>query len=207
MGIKRSRVRKDYVEKVIESRFMRRANKCRRSKYAQRLCCDQPKRRSLRYVLSAITFALCCSTVPAQQPRASEYQVKAAYLYKFGGFVKWPPSTAADKNESFTVCVLGADPFGATLDSTLAGETLDGKPVVIKRISKPQDATGCRILFISSTEEEPPEGDPSGDRSNERLNGQRHAWFFAARRHDRVRPGRRAGFVSRSTWRALKTPN
>ncbi len=142
------------MEKVIESRFMRRANKCRRSKYAQRLCCDQPKRRSLRYVLSAITFALCCSTVPAQQPRASEYQVKAAYLLKFGEFVKWPPSTAADKNESFTACVLGADPFGATLDSTLAGETLDNKPVVIKRISKPQDAAGCRILFISSTEEE-----------------------------------------------------
>src|ERR1700693_346037 len=99
-GHQEGRVRKDYVEKVIESRFMRRANKCRRSKYAQRLCCDQPKRRSLRFVLSAITFALCCSTVPAQQPRASEYQVKAAYLLKFGEFVKWPPSTAADKNES-----------------------------------------------------------------------------------------------------------
>ena len=49
--------------------------------------------------------------------------------------------------------MFGQDPFGAILDSTLAGETLDGKPVVLRRISKPQDAMECRILFISSTEE------------------------------------------------------
>jgi hypothetical protein len=67
--------------------------------------------------------------------------------------VKWPSSASADKSQSFAACVLGADPFGVTLDSTLAGETLDNKPVVIKRIAKPQDAAACRILFISSTEE------------------------------------------------------
>src|SRR6266436_4060477 len=37
--------------------------------------------------------------------------------------------------------------------STLAGEALEGKPVVIRRIARPQDAADCRILFISSTEE------------------------------------------------------
>jgi hypothetical protein len=49
--------------------------------------------------------------------------------------------------------VLGQDPFGPVLDATLAGEALDGKPVVLKRIPRPQDATNCRILFISATEE------------------------------------------------------
>jgi len=141
------------VEEVTESPFRRQArNQRRHSQYAQPLFCVRAKRRSLRYVLEAITFALCCSAVLAQQPRAGEYQVKAAYLLNFGKFVKWPPLAAADKNETFAACVLGPDPFGATLDSTLAGETLDNKPVVIRRISKPQDAADCRILFISSTE-------------------------------------------------------
>lgn len=139
------------MEKVTECRFARRAKKCRRSRYAERFSREHAKWRSLRYVLGVVAFALTCSTVLAQQPRASEYQVKAAYLLNFGRFVKWP-STAPDKNESFAACVIGADPFGATLDSTLAGETLDSKPVVIRRISKPQDAAACRILFISSTE-------------------------------------------------------
>jgi hypothetical protein len=89
----------------------------------------------------------------AQQSKPTEYQVKAAYLYNFGRFVKWPPGLAAGKGDSFPVCVLGRDPFGPILDSTLAGEALEGKPVVIRRIARAQDAADCRILFVSSTEE------------------------------------------------------
>ena len=89
----------------------------------------------------------------AQQQKPTEYQVKATYLYNFGRFVKWPGSTPTGKADSFSVCVLGRDPFGSILDSTLAGEALDGKPVVLRRISKPQDGVDCRILFISSAEE------------------------------------------------------
>jgi len=89
----------------------------------------------------------------AQQPKPNEYQVKATYLYNFGRFVKWPETVPAGKGDSFSVCVIGQDPFGSILDSTLAGEALDGKPVVLRRLSKPQDAGECRILFISTTEE------------------------------------------------------
>jgi hypothetical protein len=118
-------------------------------------CAGRPPRPAfLRFLTVVIAWAFLAATgLPAQQPKPSEYQVKAAYLYNFGRFVKWPAGIAAGKGDSFAVCVLGQDPFGATLDSTLAGEALDGKPVVIRRIAKPQDAADCRILFVSSTEE------------------------------------------------------
>lgn len=103
-------------------------------------------------VVVALAFFLTTGLF-AQQAKPSEYQVKATYLYNFGRFVKWPDALPAGKGDSFSVCVLGQDPFGPILDSTLAGETLDGKRVVLRRISKPQDAGECRILFISSTEE------------------------------------------------------
>ena len=90
------------------------------------------------------------SALPAQQTGPGEYQVKAAYLYQFGRFVHWP---AALVNHSFSICVLGRDPFGPTLETALTGETIDGKDVVPKRISRPQDALSCNILFISSSEE------------------------------------------------------
>src|SRR5260370_12922798 len=89
----------------------------------------------------------------AQPQKPNEYQVKATYIYNFGRFVKWPGTVPVSKGDSFPVCVLGRDPFGPILDSTLAGETLDDKPVALRRISKPQEAGECRILFISSTEE------------------------------------------------------
>ena len=108
-----------------------------------------------RYVcIFVVILALVqISVVEAQQAKVSEYQVKATYLYNFGRFVQWPATATATKSDSFSICVLGQDPFGPTLDTTLAGEKLDGKPLTVKRISAPQDAGDCRILFISSTED------------------------------------------------------
>jgi hypothetical protein len=91
--------------------------------------------------------------LPAQQPKPNEFQVKAAYLYNFGRFVEWPGANPSDKGGSFEICVLGMDPFGQTLDATLSSATIGGKSVMAKRISKPQDADDCRIVFISSSEE------------------------------------------------------
>jgi YfiR/HmsC-like len=100
-----------------------------------------------------LSCSLLVPSLRAQQPKASEFQVKAAYLYNFGRFVQWPDESGADRNESFEICVLGTDPFGQALDATLAGGTIGGKSVAAKRITKPQDVDSCRILFISSSEE------------------------------------------------------
>jgi len=56
------------------------------------------------------------------------------------------PNATAAKGDSFSICVLGQDPFGPSLDSMLAGETLDGKPLAAKRISTPEtlgNAASC----------------------------------------------------------------
>lgn len=84
---------------------------------------------------------------------ASEYAVKAAYLYNFGRFVDWPPNASGSQSNEFTICVLGRDPFGSALDETIAGEKINNKSVAARRISKAADASGCRILFISSSED------------------------------------------------------
>lgn len=86
------------------------------------------------------------------QRAASEYEVKAAYLYNFGKFVVWPEKSAPKQGEPFEICVLGEDPFGSALDSAVLGETIGGKGVAIKRISNPQDSSHCRVLFISTSE-------------------------------------------------------
>jgi hypothetical protein len=104
----------------------------------------------LAFVGSAPLFSVLSQ---AQAPKANAYQVQAAYLYNFGKFVKWPAVAPSNQSGTFTICVLDGDPFGETLQSTLAGESVGGKPVVIKRLSKPEDAVVCHILFISSAQE------------------------------------------------------
>jgi len=109
----------------------------------------------LRRLLLAVAIAWGLLSVPvagAQSPKPTDYQVKAAYLYNFGRFVEWPVKSATARNNSFTICVLGEDPFGQALDVTLAGETIGNQKVTARRISSPQESADCQILFISSSE-------------------------------------------------------
>jgi hypothetical protein len=87
----------------------------------------------------------------AQKARPTDYQVKAVYLINFARFVAWPDKPGM-QHDSFTICVLGPDPFGRTLDTVLAGEKIAGRSAVAKRISTPQESFDCRILFVSSAD-------------------------------------------------------
>lgn len=103
--------------------------------------------RRLFVILLSLWFA---TSAFSQSKRPEEYQVKAVYLFNFGKFVEWPERAA--KGPDFPICVLGVDPFGSTLDSVLAGEVINDRKLVAKRISNFRDAAGCRIVFISSSE-------------------------------------------------------
>lgn len=92
------------------------------------------------------------SICAAQRTHPTESQVESAYLYNFGKFVKWPPDRVAG-TDSLQICLLGQDPFGVVLDSTVAGEKIAGRAISVRRISAIADSSSCSILFISSSEE------------------------------------------------------
>lgn len=109
-------------------------------------------RRFLRWLICGLAVAASGVGLHAQTPRPNAEQVQAAYLYNFGKFVKWPAAALANQSRGFEICVLDQDPFGDTLQSTLAGESVAGKPVVVKRLHKAQEAISCHILFISASQ-------------------------------------------------------
>ncbi len=132
---------------------MNNAGKARFSNTAESICLRF--RSPLPCRLAAVALVLLALLAPngnAQFPASAptDLQVKAAYLYKFGAFVKWPNPAPRD---AFSICILGRDPFGPTLDSTLLGGSIDGAQVGAVRISAPQEAAQCRIVFVSSSEE------------------------------------------------------
>jgi len=106
-----------------------------------------------RLTTVAMVCAFLAAVLEGQQSRPTEYQVKAVYLYNFGRFVDWSANFLTAKSDSFAICVIGQDPFGRTLDATLAGERIEERKVVAKRILRPQDAATCQVLFISSSED------------------------------------------------------
>ncbi len=81
-----------------------------------------------------------------------EYDIKAVFLYNFTSFVGWPESAFAGPEAPFVVGVYGQDPFGRALDEVVAGERVKNRPLVLKRLSHVDEAGGCHILFVSSSE-------------------------------------------------------
>ena len=100
--------------------------------------------------LFAALYSLALPPLFAQRGRPTQYQVEAVYLYQFGNFVIWPPQAAPP--DSFPICILGHDPFGETLDSTVTGELIGQTPLKVERLDSAEEARHCRIVYISDTE-------------------------------------------------------
>ena len=94
------------------------------------------------------------ATAYADSLSQREYQIKAAFLYNFAKFVEWPADRFADESSSIIFCVIGKDPFGATLEDTVSGKTGKGRHIDISRIDSVDDLDACHLLFVGLSEPE-----------------------------------------------------
>ncbi len=79
-----------------------------------------------------------------------EYRVKAAMLYNFTRFVRWP-ATMATGNE-LVLCVLGENPFGDALQD-LAGRPTGDRTLAVRHLAGDDGTDGCGVLFIAASEQ------------------------------------------------------
>jgi hypothetical protein len=86
----------------------------------------------------------------AQEP-THEYRIKAAFIYNFARFTRWPAGSFSDGEAPLDFCVYGEDPFGGALDS-VAGDTIRGRKVAVRRIATIESSNGCHLLFVSGSE-------------------------------------------------------
>lgn len=107
------------------------------------------RRRVLLGMLGALAWGFGRVGVAAER---QEHEVKAAFLYNFGKYVRWPKSVP-ERDSAFVIALLGADPFGAVLDEIVRGNRIDNRPVTVKRVSKLSELDRCEVLFIGASED------------------------------------------------------
>ena len=107
------------------------------------------------------------------QRQASEYEIKAVYLYNFILFTQWPDEQSSKvnpaytkssnprsqrTNDTITIGILGDDPFGDAFER-VEGQIIKAKNkrLIIKRFGrfhKDLNLKQCQLLFISSSEKD-----------------------------------------------------
>jgi hypothetical protein len=101
---------------------------------------------------SLILLLLLALPAAAQEAQPLEYELKAAFLFNFVKFVEWPPEAFAGARSPLTICVYGQDPFGASLDGVVRGESLGERSLLVQRPETLDDLRDCHVLFVSRSE-------------------------------------------------------
>jgi hypothetical protein len=102
----------------------------------------------------SVTLALCLLFAPFARAE-SEYDVKAAYLYKFTKFVEWPSAAFADAEAPFVIGIVGRDPFEGGLDRLIAGNTTGSRRFQVRHLNSTESSAlrECQMIFVSSSEQ------------------------------------------------------
>src|SRR5206468_2025123 len=117
---------------------------------SSRACSGASEMNAGRAILRAVVGAamLCLSMGALAQP--TDTAVKAAFLPRFARYVSWPPAAMPRGSDPFVLCVVGADPFGTALDEAARSQLIDGRRVIVRRMSSLAGVESCQIAFFGS---------------------------------------------------------
>jgi hypothetical protein len=99
-------------------------------------------------LLISLLTLLVCNTVNAENSLSKENKLKAAYLYNFTKFIKWPNLGGDELSPSIRICVDNSSDFFQFLEQLVAGRRV-GKLQQTLEILSVETASGCELLFIS----------------------------------------------------------
>ncbi len=82
-----------------------------------------------------------------------EYKVKAAYLYNFAKFIRWPDSAFHNAEAPLVIGVLGTNYFNGALQP-LAAKKVRNRTIEIKHFKTLAEVQNCHLLYISKSEQQ-----------------------------------------------------
>jgi hypothetical protein len=81
-----------------------------------------------------------------------EQRVKAASLYRFIGYVEWPPPSFATETSPYVVGVVSADETADELWRISAGRNVNNRAIVVRKLKAGESLAGIHMLFIGRDE-------------------------------------------------------
>jgi hypothetical protein len=104
----------------------------------------------LGYLL-VITAWSAPAPAPDDAPQP-EYGIKAAFLYKFLGYVEWRPGAFAQPASPIVIGVIGANDIADSLRTIVAGRTAGNRPVEVRRMRVGDPLDDVHMLFVGRAE-------------------------------------------------------
>ena len=114
------------------------------------------RRRSFALALAVLGLAWLGGWPPdvsAQDNAAArERRVKAAFIFKFAGFVEWPETAFPQPFTAVTIAVIGDDELAAELSAITAGRAVEGRPLTILKTRSLEAVADAHMVFVGRAE-------------------------------------------------------
>jgi uncharacterized protein DUF4154 len=83
--------------------------------------------------------------------QTAEYEIKAAFLCKFGNYVEWPSQQTAFATP-FAIGVLASDAVVEELERAARGQSVNGRLITVRRLAAGDPVNGIGILFVARSQ-------------------------------------------------------
>jgi hypothetical protein len=104
-----------------------------------------------RLLLAALGAAGMAGPVAASEDDGGsvEYQVKAAFVCKFGNYVDWPPQALGAAGEPFRIGVLASSSVLDEFRRTATATSVAGRQIEVRKLARGEAPMGLHIVFVS----------------------------------------------------------
>jgi hypothetical protein len=99
--------------------------------------------------LALVAIAWLVPAPASSQGRNLERQVKAAFLYKFTGYIEWPQHAFREANSPLVIGVVGDPVLARALDRVVEAHTAGARPIVVRRVDDLSSTGDLHMIFVS----------------------------------------------------------
>ena len=112
------------------------------------------RRTASLLLAAALAGAALPTRAQAAHEQALETDVKAAFLYRFLAFIEWPATAFQGAQSPYVVGFIGAEQVAQMLEKAAPGRTVQGRPLVVRRMKGGEPLTGVHFLMVGRGEQE-----------------------------------------------------
>jgi hypothetical protein len=83
------------------------------------------------------------------QEKASETDVKAAFVYNFAKFVEWPASAVGHRDSTFRIGIVGSGDMNRAVKAAVESKQVAGRRIEVVETDDPAVLNGCQLAFFN----------------------------------------------------------
>jgi hypothetical protein len=100
-----------------------------------------------RCIAALLLVALACRPAASAETKASEAQLKGAFVVGFMRFVRWAPDAMPPPGAPFAVCIMDDSAVLAALVSQ-TGVNVQNRTISARSIDQSADLASCHVLYL-----------------------------------------------------------